>query len=125
MKEEIIDGKTTQVFHSREELKWYFHDKMCKGGGASAFYDMERAVTEKDVNKWLEPLGMRVKMLDEWLEEIAKIPTDTLEGLNEAMKLPDWVFHIWKYGLIRKTATIEGTLPKWWLYEKDIKGKEY
>lgn len=121
MKIERIGNRRIKVFHSREELKWYFHEKMCEGD-RSAFYNMERAVTEKDINKWLEWMGMRVKMLDEWLAEIEKIPKDVTGSWEKAQELPKWVYHIWQYGLIRKVKSKHGTLPEWWLFEKDIKG---
>lgn len=48
-----------KVFKDREELKWYFHAKLCKGN-VNAEYLMNECVNEKhlktvkDVNEWLK-----------------------------------------------------------------------
>jgi len=60
------DGEEIRVFDSREELKWFFHKKLCKGDSAAQFY-MERVVDEKayptirELNEWLKNTPYRVK----------------------------------------------------------------
>jgi len=58
-----------KVFKDREELKWYFHEKLCKGDSTAEFM-MDRVVDEKlyptikDLNRWLETFSeekLRVK----------------------------------------------------------------
>jgi len=50
-----------KVFDSREELKWYYHKKLCHGD-TSTLYFMEQCVNEKDfetvkdLNKWLKKM---------------------------------------------------------------------
>jgi len=55
-----------KVFEDREELKWFFHKKLCKGDVTAQFY-MERVVDEKayptiqKLNEWLKNTPYRVK----------------------------------------------------------------
>ena len=56
-----------KVFKDREELKWYFHAKLCKGD-SSAEYLMNYCVDEKayptvkDVNRLLKSMGRKVRV---------------------------------------------------------------
>jgi len=57
-----------KVFKDREELKWYFHKKLCKGDHSAQYY-MEKCADEKqfetveELNQWLDHMNMpcRVK----------------------------------------------------------------
>jgi len=56
MKETVVDGKKIKLFDDVEELKWYYHTKLCKGD-VYAEHLMNICVKEKDVNEWLECIG--------------------------------------------------------------------
>jgi len=65
MKEVKREGKTILLFDDAEELKWYYHKKLCEGDEAAEYY-MNRVVEEdlvdpKKLNEWLENTPYRVK----------------------------------------------------------------
>jgi len=49
MKEVKRDGKTILLFEDREELKWYFHAKICRGEQVSVNEHYMNKVWEKNV----------------------------------------------------------------------------
>ena len=54
-------------FKDREDLKWYFHKKLCKGD-SSAEYIMNKCLDEKEfktveaLNRWLETMNEKVRV---------------------------------------------------------------
>ena len=69
MEEVKQDSETILLFEDAEELKWYFHKKLCEGDDTAEFM-MNRVVNEKlyptieDLNRWLETFSeekLRVK----------------------------------------------------------------
>jgi len=58
MKKVVRDGKKILLFDDVEELKWYYHARLCRGEDAvNAEYIMNQCFKEKDVNKWLERIN--------------------------------------------------------------------
>jgi len=65
MKKVEQDGKIILLFEDAEELKWYFHKKLCEGDATAEFY-MNRVVDEEydtpqKLNEWLANTSYRVK----------------------------------------------------------------
>ena len=55
MKTEIEDGKTILLFDDVEELKWYYHTKLCRGEDVvTAEFIMNHIFEERDVNALLK-----------------------------------------------------------------------
>jgi hypothetical protein len=64
-----------KTFRNREELKWHFHGKLCKGDSNAEYlmnavfdnFKVEKGRTKKrvlaELNEWLEPEGYRVEEL--------------------------------------------------------------
>jgi len=65
MEEVVMGGVKIKLFENAEELKWYFHKKLCKGDEIAEFYMnrvMEKDLTDpKDLNEWLANTDFRVK----------------------------------------------------------------
>lgn len=114
MKTEIENGRKIMVFDSTEELKWYYHRKLCKG--VNVQYFMEHCNTVKEANEHAL-YNLRVKTLVEWYEDLESLPDDFLERSDALSKYPQWVRELENPDSALKE---KGTLPEWWICEEEL-----